>query len=82
MREGDISTYHDALMRWAIIPQGEGAKGGKLGAIRGGGEGISAYRRRGAKGALSFGISSGKRDKNGAGWNVNEASIGQQYAMP
>ena len=44
MREGNISTYHDALMRWPIIsPRGRGEGGGKQGANRGGGESVSCY---------------------------------------
>jgi len=56
MREWDISSYHDALMRWQLFYHGEGAKGAKRGAIRGGGDSVSAYRRRGDNGAFFFGI--------------------------
>ena len=61
-------------MRWAISPHGEGTKGERVRAIRGGGEGVSAYTGEGSTGAFSFGISSGNLDKQ---WGGMERERGQ-----
>ena len=77
MREGDISTYHDALMRCLLFPHREGAKGVGSERFRAG----EIVSHAIGEGELCFGISSGNRFRNGAGWSVTKASKGGEYAM-
>jgi hypothetical protein len=79
VRERDISTYHDALMRWPIIsPKG---KGRRVRANRGGGESVSCYTGGEAMGDYV----SGFHPTSEAGMGLDGAyggGKGGEYAMP